>query len=83
MNTYHAAHWSDISYYSSDEEDDDRYRNALNLRRDNLTTLWMYECPEHTLALQIEYTNTPEIVKCLVICYANKLARGCIATAST
>ena len=26
MNTYHAAHWSDISYSSSEEDEDKRYR---------------------------------------------------------
>ena len=26
MNTYHAAHWSDISYSSSEEDEDKHYR---------------------------------------------------------
>ena len=38
MNTYYAAYWSDISYSSSEEEDQNRYRYSVcqNQRRKHL-----------------------------------------------
>lgn len=39
--------------------------------------LWIYKLSEHTLALQIEFKNTPEVIKVLATkSYANKQGRG-------
>ena len=32
MDTYHAAHWSDISYSSSEEDEDKRYKSKKDCK---------------------------------------------------
>ena len=56
-----------LTNYDKFEENAEQCNQVISVCSESSESepLWIYELPERTLALQIEFMYTPEVVKCL------------------